>query len=48
VHLFELGENLAGMAEQGFAGWRRLEAARMALEKIHAEHRFKLGQALTG
>jgi len=48
VHLFELGENLAGMAEQRFAGRRRRQAAVVAGEERHAKAGFKLGQPVAG
>ena len=48
VHLFELGEYLAGVAEQRFACRRRQQATRMAGKERHAERRFKLRQAMAG
>ena len=48
VHLFELGENLAGVTQQRLAGGRRRQAAGMAGEERHAERRFELRQAVAG
>ena len=48
VHLFELGEDLAGMAEQGFTGRGRGQAARVTGKERHAERRLKLGQTMAG
>jgi drug/metabolite transporter (DMT)-like permease len=48
VHLFELGEDLPGVAEQRFAGRRRRQAAGVAGKERHAEGRFELRQPVAG
>ena len=48
MHLFELGEYLAGVTKQGFACRRRAQAAGMAGEKRYAQRGFELGQAVAG
>ena len=48
MHLFELGEDLPGVAEQRFAGRRRRQATGMAGEERHAEGGFKLRQPVAG
>jgi hypothetical protein len=48
MHLFELGEDLPGVAKQRFAGRRRIQAARMAGKQRHAKGGFELRQPMAG
>jgi len=48
MHLFELGEDLAGVAQQGFAGTGEFDAAGAADEECRAECAFQLPQPVAG
>ena len=48
VHLFEPGEDLAGVAQQRFARARGLDTARLAHEERRAERGLELQQAMAG
>lgn len=47
MHLFDLGENMAGAA-QGFAGPRQAQPARLALEQGRLQFGFQLAQTVAG